>query len=135
ARASTAIALGGIADGVRQEVILTRLRASTPTATQVSEFAATYAAVPLRDIPGAGEVPGVDPQTPLAFLPADLARQAIVRALRYSARAERYATWAEARQHGALDEIRCTRDRLPTVGAVPLTSWMPFLELVGGSSS
>ena len=38
-----------------------------------------------------------------------------------------YAAWAEQRQERALDEIRCVRDRLPTIGTVPLTSWMPFL--------
>ena len=50
-----------------------------------------------------------------------------MRALRHAARAERYAAWAERQQERALDEIRCVRDRLPTVGTVPLTSWMPFL--------
>ena len=80
-----------------------------------------------RDIPGAGAVPGVDPATPLGLLPDELARPAIVRALRHVARAERYAAWAEQRQERALDEVRCVRDRLPTIGTVPLTSWMPFL--------
>jgi hypothetical protein len=127
ARASTALALGAIADELRREALLIRLRATTPSAAEVAEFAATYASVQLRDIPGTGAVPGVDPATPLGLLPAELARPAIVRALRHAARAERYAAWAERRQERALDGIRCVRDRLPTIGTVPLTSWMPFL--------
>jgi hypothetical protein len=127
ARASTALALGAIADELRREALLVKLRATTPSAAEVAEFAATYASVQLRDIPGTGAVPGVDPATPLGLLPVELARPAIVRALRHASRTERYAAWAERQQERALDEIRCVRDRLPTVGVVPITSWMPFL--------
>ena len=127
ARASTSVALGAIADELRREALLVRLQAVAPTAAEIAEFAQTYASVALRDIPGTGKVPGIDGTTPLGLLPNDLARPAIVRALRHVARAERYAAWAERRQEHALDEIRCVRDRLPTVGTVPLTSWMPFL--------
>jgi hypothetical protein len=133
ARASTAVALGAIADDLRREALLPRLRVSAPTAEAVAEFAATYAAVQLRDIPGAGEITGVASETPLALLPSELARPAIVRSLLHAARADAYAGWAERRQTAALDEVRCTRDRLPTVGAVPLTSWLPFLARVAGS--
>lgn len=134
ARADTAVALGAIADELRRQALLLRLRAAPPSAAEVADFAATYAAVALRDLPGAGEVPGVDPATPLGLLPGELARQAIVRALRHAARAERYAAWAERRQERALGELRCTRDRLPTVGSVPLTSWLPFLAPPAGNS-
>ena len=134
AGASTALALGAIADELRREALLVRLRATNPTATQVAEFAATYASVQLRDIPGAGAVAGVDSATPLGLLPDELARPAIVSALRHAARAERYAAWAERSQERALDEIRCIRDRLPTIGAVPLTSWMPFLSPVAAAA-
>jgi hypothetical protein len=130
ARASTALALGAIADELRREALLVRLSATTPSGAEVAEFAATYASVQLREIPGAGEVAGVDAATPLGLLPDELARPVIVRALRHAARAERYAAWAERRQERALDQIRCVRDRLPTVGVVPLTSWMPFLAPV-----
>ena len=34
----------------------------------------------------------------------------------------------------ALDQIRCVRDRLPTIGTVPLTSWMPFLAPLAGAA-
>ncbi|HWL32976.1 MAG TPA: hypothetical protein VNP89_05175 [Gaiellaceae bacterium] len=135
ARASTAVALGGIADELRREVLLVRLSATTPSAVEVAEFAATYASVQLRDIPGAVVVEGIDPTTRLGLLPDELARPAILQALRHAARAERYAAWAERRQERALDGIRCVRDRLPTVGVIPLTSWMPFLAPVLASAS
>ena len=98
---STALALGGIADELRREALLVRLRAtSRRRAAEIAEFAADVRLGPLRDIPGTGTVPGVDPATPLGLLPYELARPAIVRALRHVARAERYAAWAE-RQPGA----------------------------------
>jgi hypothetical protein len=134
ARASTAVALGAIGDELRRERLLQRLRVPAPSVAAVAEFAVTYAAVPLRDIPGGSVPAGVDPRTSLGLLPAGLARPVILRALRHAARAERYAGWAERRQHAALRELRCVRDRLPTVGSVPLTSWMPFLAPVAGSS-
>ena len=124
---STALGLGGIADELRREALLLKLRATTPSAAEVAEFAVTYASVPLRDIPGTGVLTGVDPGTPLGLLSYELARPAIVRALQHVARAERYASWAERQQERALNQIRCVRDRLPTVGTAPLTSWMPFL--------
>jgi hypothetical protein len=135
ARATPALALGAIGDELRREALLVRLRAATPSAAEVTEFARTYAGVQLRDIPGAGEVPGVESTTPLGLLPDELARPAIVSALRHADRAERYAAWAERRQERALDRIRCIRDRLPTVGAVPLTSWLPFLAPVPAGAS
>ena len=124
---STALGLGGIADELRREALLLKLRATTPSAAEVAEFAVTYASVPLRDIPGTGSLTGVDPATPLGLLSHELARPAIVRALQHVARTERYASWAERQQERALNQIRCVRDRVPAVGTVPLTSWMPFL--------
>jgi hypothetical protein len=52
-----------------------------------------------------------------------------VRVLRASARDDAYHDWTWRRQHAALDEIRCVRDRLPAIGAVELTSFLPFLAL------
>ncbi len=128
-RASPAVALGAIGDGLRREAILGRLRtAAAPSARDVREFAVTYAPVPLREIAGIGSVPGVEPDLPLGLLPAGLARPAILQALRHAARAGAYDAWAEKRQDAALAELRCLRDRLPTVGTVPLTGWLPFLE-------
>jgi hypothetical protein len=127
ARASPAVALAAIADELRREAIQARLRAPTPSAAEIAEFAATYAAVPLRDIPGAGLVAGVEPETPLGLLPAALARPVIVRALRHAARTSAYDAWAERRQFATLAGLRCRRDRLPTVGTARVTSWLPFL--------
>jgi hypothetical protein len=133
ARASPAVALGAIADDLRREALLPRLRVPAPTPEAVAEFAATYAGVQLRDIPGAGDVAGIAPETPLALLPSELARPVVVRSLLHAARAVAYDGWAERRQTVALDEVRCTRDRLPTVGAAPLTSWLPFLAPLAGT--
>jgi hypothetical protein len=66
---------------------------------------------------------------PLAALPAEKARPAVVRILRASARDDAFHDWTWRRQHAALDELRCVRDRLPAVGAVELTSFLPFLAL------
>ena len=134
ARASPSVALGAIADELRRETIQARLPASTPSAAEIADFAATYAGTQLRDIPGAGAVPGVAPETPLGVLPRTLARPVIVRALRHAARADAYDTWAEKRQHATLAELRCIRDRLPSVGTTRLTSWLPFLAPLAGSS-
>jgi len=133
-RARPAVALGAIADEVRREAIQARLPAPAPAATEIAEFAVTYAATQLRDIPGVGAVPGVAPETPLGLLSEALARPVIVRALRHAARAGTYDAWSEKRQHAALAELRCTRDRLPSVGTVRVTSWLPFLALVAGGS-
>ena len=127
ARASSAVALGAIGDELRREAIQARLRAPAPSAAEIAEFAVTYAGAQLRDIPGAGPVPGVAPETPLGLLPGAIARPAIVRALRHAARAGAYDAWAEKQQHAALAELRCTRDRLPSVGTARVTSWLPFL--------
>jgi hypothetical protein len=56
----------------------------------------------------------------------------IVRALQHAARAGAYDAWAERRQHAALAELRCRRDRLPSVGTARLTSWLPFLVPFAG---
>ena len=134
ARASSAVTLGAIGDELRRYAIQARLRAPTPAASEISEFSATYAGTQLRHIPGAGTVPGVAPQTPLGLLPEALARPVIVRALRHAARAGNYDAWSERRQQAALAELRCTRDRLPSVGAVRVTSWLPFLLPVAEGS-
>jgi hypothetical protein len=133
-RASPAVALGAIADELRRERIQSRLRAPAPSAAAIADFAATYANARLGDIPGAGTVSGVTPETPLGLLPPAQARPVIVRALRHAARAEAYDVWADARQEAALAELRCVRDRLPTPGTARVTSWLPFLVPVVGSA-
>ncbi len=134
AGAASAVALGAIADELRREAIQARLHAPAPSAAEIAEFAATYAGTQLRDIPGAGAVPGVAGETLLGLLPQALARPVIVRALRHVAQAGAYDAWAERRQDASLAELRCIRDRLPSVGTSRVTSWLPFLVPVGGSS-
>ena len=62
-------------------------------------------------------------------MPFGLARPALVRTLRDAARGDAYHVWTARRQNGALDRIRCLRDRLPAVGAVELTSFLPYLTI------
>ncbi|HUQ21711.1 MAG TPA: hypothetical protein VM049_01720 [Gaiellaceae bacterium] len=131
ARASPALAVAAIGDELRRVAIQTRLRVPPPSAAEIAEFAATYAGVELREIPGAGPVPGVDPETPLGLLPTPVARPAIIRALRHAARAGAYEAWAERRQLALLAELRCTHDRLPSIGTARVTNWLPFLVPVG----
>ena len=45
------------------------------------------------------------------------------------------AGWAERSQERALNRLRCVRDRLPTVGSLPLSGWMPFLALPADSAA
>ncbi len=130
ARATPAVALGVIADGLRRQKIQMKLPRPAPSAAAMAEFAATYASVALRDIPGAAALPGVDAGTPLGLLPTELARPVISSALGEAARAGAYDGWAERRQDAVLAELRCTRDRLPTPGSAPLTAWLPFLTPV-----
>jgi hypothetical protein len=64
---------------------------------------------------------------PLGALPLEAARPAIVRALRATSRLQAYHDWTVRRQRAALSQVRCTRDRLPEIGAVELTSFLPYL--------
>jgi hypothetical protein len=64
---------------------------------------------------------------PLGALPLEAARPAIVRALRATSRLQAYHDWTVRRQRAALSQLRCTRDRLPEIGAVELTSFLPYL--------
>ena len=128
AGASPAVALGGIADELRRETLLVQAPRDDAVCGRDRRVRVDVrlGAAP-RHPRRRRAVPGVDPTTPLGLLPDELARPAIVRALRHAARVRALRDLGRAQQERALDEIRCIRDRLPTVGAVPLTSWMPFL--------
>lgn len=91
--------------------------------------AATGGAVTVRTADGPLEVRALDETTPLAGIPFEQARPALTRAFRSAARLDAYHRWTTRRQDAALDELRCVRDRLPAVGAVELTSYLPFLSL------
>ena len=66
---------------------------------------------------------------PLGSLPLATVRPAIVLALRTAARENAYHAWTARRQESMLAAARCVRDRLPMVGAVELTGYLPFLTL------
>ncbi|HZG36778.1 MAG TPA: hypothetical protein VEY87_13120 [Gaiellaceae bacterium] len=83
----------------------------------------------VRTLEGVFRVRALGETTPLAGIPFGTARPAIARALRDSARGDAYHDRTARRQHSALDRLRCIRDRLPAVGAVELTSFLPFLSL------
>jgi hypothetical protein len=86
-------------------------------------------AVTVRTFEGVFTVRALADTAPLAAIPVASARPAIRRALRAAAQADRYHSWTAFEQKRALDDLRCTRDRLPQVGAVELTSYLPFLTL------
>lgn len=78
---------------------------------------------------GRWRVRPVGSAAPLASFPFATARSAIAAALQHAARANAYQSWTAARQRAALKQTVCRRDSLPTVGAVDLTSYLPFLAL------
>ncbi|MCP9484364.1 MAG: hypothetical protein MSC30_00730 [Gaiellaceae bacterium MAG52_C11] len=90
---------------------------------------ATGREIALTTFDGAFRIRAIGETTPLAAVPSGRARPAIARALRAAASADAYRNWTWRRQHAALDQARCVRDRLPAVGAVELTSFLPFLSL------
>jgi hypothetical protein len=71
----------------------------------------------------------------LGTLPLSLARSAIARELGFERRAEVYATWTLRKQRGAEGRLVCTRDRLPEVGVITLSSLVPFLALHEAASA
>ena len=66
---------------------------------------------------------------PLAGVPFAAVRPGIGRALRHAAQADAFHRWTTLKQKAALDQVRCIRDRLPQVGGIELTSYLPFLTL------
>ena len=103
-------------------VLSSELPAQVFTIATGKELATMTLAGPVR-VRALGET------TPLAAVPLEAAKPAIARALRSAAKADAYRNWTWRRQHAALNELRCLRDRLPEVGAVELTSFLPFLSL------
>jgi hypothetical protein len=83
----------------------------------------------LRTVEGTFAVRALDDPTPLETLPSVLARPAAVRDLVLAARAEAYAVWTLRRQRGAESRLVCQRDRLPEIGVVTLSSFVPSLGL------
>jgi hypothetical protein len=93
----------------------------------------TGATARVRAFEGLVRVRTLEDAVPLAAVPFATARPALAHALREAAKVNAYRTWTTRAQNRALDRIRCLRDRLPAVGAVELTSVLPFLELEEGT--
>ena len=85
--------------------------------------------VTLRTVEGTFVVEAHGETTALAAVPGDLARGAVVRELRAERRAEAYAAWTIRMQKAAESKLVCERDRLPELGVVALSSYLPFLSL------
>ncbi len=81
----------------------------------------------VRTMTGTFEVRALDPAVQLGALPFDLARPALVNALKALDREERYDKWLLGRQNGLVEQAICRKDVLPTPGVVPLTDYLPFL--------
>ena len=71
----------------------------------------------------------VDQPLPLETLPLVTATPAIRAALAAYARADAFDAWTLSQQSSALNRATCLRDDLPSVGAVDLSSYLPFLAL------
>jgi hypothetical protein len=78
---------------------------------------------------GQWKVRPLGPAGPLASFPLSAARPAIRAALQGAARTNAYQSWIAVRQRSMLKQTVCRRDSLPAVGAVDLTSFLPFLAL------
>jgi hypothetical protein len=67
--------------------------------------------------------------TALGAVPSALARAAVTRELRAERRADAYAAWTIRMQKAAESKLVCERDRLPELGVVSLSAFVPFLSL------
>jgi hypothetical protein len=81
----------------------------------------------IRTMRGTYQVRALDSPVSLGALPLDLARPAIVNALKELARSDRYEAWLLARERALDEQAVCRRDAQPQVGVVELTDYLPFL--------
>jgi hypothetical protein len=78
---------------------------------------------------GSYRITPLDQSLPLGAVPLSLARPAIRAALTAFARADALDAWTVVAQEQALRRTTCTADRLPLVGSVDLSTYLPFLAL------
>ena len=83
----------------------------------------------VRTAEGVFSVRTLDVPEALAAVPGELARPAIVRELRRERRAAAWAEWTLRAQKAAGTRLACERDRLPELGVVALSSFVPFLSV------
>ena len=83
----------------------------------------------IRTVDGSFTVQPLDDATALAALPSAVTRSAIVRELAAERRADAYAAWSIRMQKAAESQLVCERDRLPQLGVVDNSAYVPFLSL------
>ena len=83
----------------------------------------------VRTAEGVFNVRAVDDSAALAALPYALARPAIIHALQSERRADAYSAWTIRMQKAAASRLVCERDRLPELGVISLSTYVPFLSL------
>jgi hypothetical protein len=88
---------------------------------------ATGRAAKVHTAEGVFTVRALGPAIELGALPAGQARPAIVRELRSALRADAYAEWSIRKQKEAASRLTCNRDRMPELGVVTLSGFVPFL--------
>jgi hypothetical protein len=81
----------------------------------------------IRTMRGTYQVRALDSPVSLGALPLEVARPAIVNALKELARSDRYEAWLLARERVLDEQAVCRRDAQPQVGVVELTDYLPFL--------
>jgi hypothetical protein len=89
----------------------------------------------IRTAEGAFKVRPLERVDSLGALSLADSRPAIVRELAAQRRADAYAEWTIRRQKGAESRLVCSRDRLPELGVVALSSFVPFLAVHEASAS
>jgi hypothetical protein len=85
--------------------------------------------VAVRTMLGTFRVRALQSVAPLGAMPLDVARPAVVAALKALARDQRYESWLLAKERGYAEIAICRKDEQPTPGVVPLTDYLPFLAL------
>jgi hypothetical protein len=85
--------------------------------------------VTIKTMFGPVQVKAVDSTVPLGAVPLNVARPAVVAALKGLARDQRYEAWLLGRQDAEVDQALCRKDEQPTPGVVPLTDYLPFLAI------
>ena len=83
----------------------------------------------MRTAEGVFTVRALDDTAALAALPYALARPAIIHALQSERRADAYSAWTIRKQKAAASRLVCERDRLPELGVISLSTYVPFLSL------
>ncbi len=83
----------------------------------------------IRTLDGTYRVRALGMPLPLAALPLGAARPAITAQLVSFARGHAFVDWLAEQQRGALRGALCRRDRLPALGNVDLSAYLPFLSL------